>query len=226
MKFKIHFVVGIILSFFFIVQGQGQADSLKTIMKEKEAPVYNEEKNRGYQQNINLTFVHHYSDFFRSNEMGTHMNLGYGIKPKISYLEVVVAIAYSRARLQKENEFYDTYNDKWLLISTLGLGFCVPMKSQYGLMELCLSLGPQAMTFVDVKTVWGIYAGVGIKYYFPSPKSNPGIKMGMFAEFRDHTYSLFGGDYLWDEYFISEKKHVARDGIFLLGFVVGFGDFD
>ncbi|MEJ2544681.1 MAG: hypothetical protein P8Y99_11495 [Calditrichaceae bacterium] len=80
------------------------------------------------------------------------------------------------------------------------------MKSQYGLMELRLSLGPQAMTFVDVKTVWGLCTGVGIKFYFPSPKSNPNLKMGMFAEFRDHTYSLYGADYLWDEYFVSEKN--------------------
>ena len=154
------------------------------------------------------------------------MNLGYGIKPKISYMEIVAAITYTKTRLEKENVFYDTYNNKWLIISTFGLGFCVPMKSQYGLIELRLSLGPQAMTFVDVKTVWGVCAGVGIKFYFPSPKSNPSLKMGMFAEFRDHTYSLYGADYLWDEYFVSEKKHVARDGIFLLGFIIGFGDFD
>ncbi|MEJ2544682.1 MAG: hypothetical protein P8Y99_11500 [Calditrichaceae bacterium] len=91
---------------------QDQQDSLVIIQKEIDAPVYNEDKSMGYQQNINLTFVHHYSDFFRSNEMGTHMNLGYGIKPKISYLEIVAGITYAKTRLEKENVFYDTYNDK------------------------------------------------------------------------------------------------------------------
>ena len=226
MKVTRFFILFLSIYFAQILHAQNKIDSLITVKKEMDAPVYNEERSTGIQQNINLTFVHHYSDFFRSNEMGTHMNLGYGIKPKISYLEIIAAISYIKTRLEKENVFYNTYNDKWLLISMLGLGFCVPMKSQYGLMELRLSLGPQAMTFVDVKTVWGIFAGVGIKFYFPSPKSNPSLRMGMFAEFRDHTYSLYGGDYLWDEYFISEKKHVARDGIFLLGFILGFGDFD
>jgi len=226
MKVTRFFILFLSIYFAQILHAQNKIDSLITVKKEMDAPVYNEERSTGIQQNINLTFVHHYSDFFRSNEMGTHMNLGYGIKPKISYLEIIAAISYIKTRLEKENVFYNTYNDKWLLISMLGLGFCVPMKSQYGLMELRLSLGPQAMTFVDVKTVWGIFAGVGIKFYFPSPKSNPSLRMGMFAEFRDHTYSLYGGDYLWDEYFISEKKHVARDGIFLLGFILGFGDFN
>jgi hypothetical protein len=226
MKVTRFFILFLSIYFAQILHAQNKIDSLITVKKEMDAPVYNEERSTGIQQNINLTFVHHYSDFFRSNEMGTHMNLGYGIKPKISYLEIIAAISYIKTRLEKENVFYNTYNDKWLLISMLGLGFCVPMKSQYGLMELRLSLGPQAMTFVDVKTVWGIFAGVGIKFYFPSPKSNPSLRMGMFAEFRDHTYSLYGGDYLWDEYFISEKKHIARDGIFLLGFIMGFGDFN
>ena len=226
MKVTRFFILFLSIYFAQILHAQNKIDSLITVKKEMDAPVYNEERSTGIQQNINLTFVHHYSDFFRSNEMGSHMNLGYGIKPKISYLEIIAAISYIKTRLEKENVFYNTYNDKWLLISMLGLGFCVPMKSQYGLMELRLSLGPQAMTFVDVKTVWGIFAGVGIKFYFPSPKSNPSLRMGMFAEFRDHTYSLYGGDYLWDEYFISEKKHIARDGIFLLGFIMGFGDFN
>ena len=226
MKVTRFFILFLSIYFAQILHARNKIDSLITVKREMDAPVYNEERSTGIQQNINLTFVHHYSDFFRSNEMGTHMNLGYGIKPKISYLEIIAAISYIKTRLEKENVFYNTYNDKWLLISMLGLGFCVPMKSQYGLMELRLSLGPQAMTFVDVKTVWGIFAGVGIKFYFPSPKSNPSLRMGMFAEFRDHTYSLYGGDYLWDEYFISEKKHIARDGIFLLGFIMGFGDFN
>lgn len=225
MKASRYFILFLFLYCAQITLAQDQADSLISIAKEKDAPVYNDKIDRGFQQNINLSFVHHYSDFFRSNEMGTHMNLGYGIKPKISYLEIVASITYTKTRLEKENVFYDTYNDKWLLISMLGLGFCVPMKSQYGLMELRLSLGPQAMTFVDVKTVYGIFVGVGVRFYFPSPKSNPKLKLGMYSEFRDHTYSMYGGDYLWDEYFISEKKHVARDGIFLLGFIIGFGDF-
>lgn len=206
---------------------QEKSDSLLNVDDKKIVMMKNNQsKERGIQQNFNLSFVHHYSDFFRSNEMGTHMNLGYGIKPKISFLEIVASITYTKTRLVKENEFYDTYNDKWLLISMLGVGYCVSMSSQYGLMEVHLSIGPQAMTFFDVKTVYGIFAGVGIRFYFSSPKSNPNLKFGIYSEFRDHSYSLYGGDYLWDEYFISEKKHVARDGIFLLGFVMGFGDFN
>jgi len=42
----------------------------------------------------------------------------------------------------------------------------------------------------------------------------------------DHTYSLFGADHFWDEYLKSKKEHVACDGVFLLGFIMGFGDFN
>jgi len=181
--------------------------------------------SRGFQQNLNLSFVHHYADFFRANAMGVHLNLGYGIKPKLKNFEIVASLAYSRIRIEENSRFYDTYNEKYLLISTIGIGYCLPVAYHRGLLELKLSMGPQAFTFIDAETIYGIFAGISIRFYFPSSKSRPDIKYGIYAEFRDHTYSMFGGDYFWDEYLKSKKEHVARDAVFLLGFIVGFGDF-
>jgi hypothetical protein len=53
-------------------------DSLKRENK-SENSVIKQKYHRGFQQNINLSFVHHYADFFCSNAMGGHQNLGYGI---------------------------------------------------------------------------------------------------------------------------------------------------
>ena len=210
-----------------LVFAQKKEDSLiKVNEKISVSAESNQRNNRGIQQNINLSFVHYYSDFFRSNEMGSHMNLGYGIKPKSKHLEIMASAFFTETRIEEDSRFYDQYNDKWVLFSTLGVGYCIAVPYHKALMELGMATGPQLMTIFDVKTVYGIFTSINIRIYLPGFKSNPNLKLGIYAEFKDHIYSLFGSDYLWDEYLKSKKEHVSRDGVFLLGFIMGFGDFN
>lgn len=227
MKLGTFKVIIIFICLSHLVLAQKKSDSLINDIDQDYVIEENDSsKDRGFQQNINLSFVHYYADFFRSNEMGSHMNLGYGIKPKLKHFEIITSFSFTKTRVEEGSRVYNEFHDKWLLISMLGIGYCVPVPYHHGLMELRLSFGPQAMTFFDVKTIYGIFSAINIRFYFPSAKSNPNLKFGIYSEFRDHTYSLFGNNYLWDEYLKSKKDHVSRDGVFLLGFIMGFGDFN
>ena len=102
-------------------------DSLIKVDEKKSVSAeYNQKKSRGIQQQINLSFVHHYADFFRSNEMESHLNLGYCIKPKLKHFEVVASFSYTKTRIEDGSQLHDEYNDKWLLISMLDISYSIP----------------------------------------------------------------------------------------------------
>jgi len=74
MKLLQYLVIVLFLNLIQIVDAQDKPDSLNSVDDEKiELADNNQKKGTGFQQNINLSFVHHYADFFRANAMGSHL---------------------------------------------------------------------------------------------------------------------------------------------------------
>ena len=171
-----------------------------------------------------LGFVHYHSDVFRSNEMGWHMGLGLGVKPKLKILEFIARFDYMFLRTEESRPLYERFNDSFVGITTLELAFGRPvdMSDRVGI-EILASMGVGLFTIQDYKTR-PAFSGAFISRFFLRPNAEKRFKLGLFFEGRTYMWSLDKTDADWAVEWVSSKKvHVMRDMNGLLGLILTFG---